>query len=147
MIISYSMQPKLKMSLRASASRPCATSGAMYWNVPTIDPCWVNASADAPSIDRFIVGVEGVSCPLSLRTREPSIAAAGFARPKSSSFTPDAVSITFPGLRSRCTMPARCAFSSASQICTPISNVCFSGSGPFCMRDSRVSPCTYSMTR
>ena len=41
---------------------------------------------------------------------------ASFAKPKSSSFTPLFVSMTLPGLRSRCTMPARCALSSASAI-------------------------------
>ena len=42
--------------------------------------------------------------------------AIAFASPKSSSFTPDFVSITLPGFRSRCTIPCRCALSSASAI-------------------------------
>ena len=41
--------------------------------------------------------------------------AALFARPKSSSLAPDFVSITLAGFRSRCTMPERCAVSSASR--------------------------------
>ena len=45
--------------------------------------------------------------------------AIAFASPKSSSFTPDFVSITLPGFRSRCTIPCRCALSSASAISTP----------------------------
>ncbi len=44
------------------------------------------------------------------------------ARPKSSSFTPSFVSITLPGLRSRCTMPCRCAQSSAAAIGIAIAN-------------------------
>src|SRR5262245_24595647 len=51
-------------------------------------------------------------------TVEPLTTPAGcnFARPKSSSFTPLLVSITLPGLRSRCTIPLRWALSSASAI-------------------------------
>ena len=45
--------------------------------------------------------------------------ATAFARPKSRSFTPDFVSMTLPGFRSRCTIPCRCALSSASAISIP----------------------------
>ncbi len=39
-----------------------------------------------------------------------------FANPKSRSFAPVLVSMMFPGFRSRCVMPCRCALSSASAI-------------------------------
>ena len=66
---------------------------------------------------------------------------------KSSSFTPDLVSITLAGFRSRCTIPCRCALSSASAISTPYRSVCSTGSGPFARRSISVSPSSSSMTR
>jgi hypothetical protein len=42
--------------------------------------------------------------------------AAVFARPKSRSLTPERVSITLPGFKSRCTIPCRCAASRAIAI-------------------------------
>jgi hypothetical protein len=45
--------------------------------------------------------------------------ACSLANPKSSSFAPDFVSITLPGLRSRWTIPRRWATSSAPAISTP----------------------------
>ena len=69
-----------------------------------------------------------------------------FARPKSSSFAPDRVSITLPGFRSRWTMPARCARSSASATSTACA-----APGPRQRPDWRraasVSPSTNSITR
>ncbi len=44
----------------------------------------------------------------------------GFARPKSINFAPPAVSMMFPGFRSRCTIPLRCATASASATAMPI---------------------------
>ena len=44
----------------------------------------------------------------------------GFARPKSMSLVPDLVSMMLPGLKSRCTMPARWAISKASATSIPI---------------------------
>ena len=104
-VISYSSEPRAKMSVRASASRPSICSGAMYWNVPTI----------APS------SVSGFACVIAAVSAFGSFAAgcANFARSKSSSFAPLFVSMTLPGVRSRWTMPARCARSSASAISTP----------------------------
>src|SRR5438876_7589731 len=57
-------------------------------------------------------GGEGVSGPPA-ETAAPSAGAVGFARPKSISLAPVLVSMTLLGFRSRCTMPARCALSSA----------------------------------
>ena len=57
----------------------------------------------------------GSSCPSSFAP--PS--AAVFASPKSSSFAPDFVSMTLPGLRSRWVMPWRCAACRAEAICWP----------------------------
>ena len=99
--ISYSTAPNAKMSVRASASSPSSCSGAMYWNVPRIVPSAVRGfCCVAPS------GGLKAAAPL-------------FARPKSSSFAPDFVIMMLPGFRSRWTIPARCALSSASAICTP----------------------------
>src|SRR5262245_28006728 len=51
-----------------------------------------------------------------------------FARPKSSTLaTPAGVSITLPGLRSRCTIPLSCAVSSALATCRAIANASSSG--------------------
>ncbi len=73
--------------------------------------------------------------------------AIALARPKSRSFTPDFVIITLPGFRSRCTIPCRCALSSASAISIPYLSVCSSGSGPFASRSESVSPSRSSITR
>ena len=80
----------------------------MYWNVPSTVP---------RSVSGWLAGI-------SVARRESlEIVAAGpawnFARPKSSSFTPAFVSMTLPGFRSRCTIPCRCALSSASAISIP----------------------------
>ena len=97
--ISNSTQPNANRSVRASASRPSICSGAMYWKVPRIVPAAVTPAAG-------VVGI--IDKPLTATT-----GALVFASPKSSSFAPAFVSMTLPGLRSRWTMPARCAASSA----------------------------------
>ena len=74
------------------------------------------------------------------RRTAASAGASAFARPKSRSFTPDFVSITLPGFRSRCTIPCRCAFSSASAISTPKRSTCSSGSGPCASRSRQRLP-------
>jgi len=86
------------MSLRTSASLPARSSGAMYRIVPTIFPSSVSCCAVAST------GDDSTRC---------------FARPKSSSFTPDFVSITFDGFKSRWMIPCRWAFSNASAISIP----------------------------
>ena len=54
--------------------------------------------------------------------RSPEPSARSLARPKSRIFTkPSPVTITFSGLRSRCTMPAACALARPSAIWAPIS--------------------------
>ena len=70
-----------------------------------------------------------------------------FAKPKSSSFVPDLVSMMLPGFRSRCVTPLRCALSSASEISMAYCNTCSSGSGPFSSRCASVSPSRYSITK
>ena len=68
------------------------------------------------------------------------------ARPKSSTFTlPSGVSLTFAGLRSRCTMPFSCASSSASASCFATSVASSTGSAPRFSRSARSSPSTSSM--
>lgn len=70
------------------------------------------------------------------------------AMPKSMTLTwPVRVSMTFAGLMSRCTMPARCEYSSAWRMPTVISRV-RSGSSlrPECSSSRRVDPSTYSIT-
>src|SRR5215469_14562298 len=74
-------------------------------------------------------------------------ATAGLAKPKSSSFAPVGVSMMFPGFRSLCTTPLRCALSSASAICAPYFSTCSIGRGPFSSRLASVSPSTHSITR
>ena len=101
--ISYSKAPKAKMSVRVSASTPSSCSGAMYWNVPTIDPSVVSG----------LVAVGGA-------VRSEGVAGAiDLARPKSSSLAPIGVSMMLPGLRSRWIRFCRCALSSASAIWIP----------------------------
>jgi hypothetical protein len=88
--ISKSTHPNAQMSLRASASRPFACSGAMYAAVPSKVPTPVTNAGDVIvgdiDGDESAVGVAGVS----------------FANPKSSTLVwPSAVSATFEGFRSR----------------------------------------------
>src|SRR2546428_12418526 len=78
------------MSVRPSVSLPSNCSGAMNWNVPRIVPSWV----------RFAFVGRAVRLPWA------AAGAIALARPKSRSFTPDLVSITLPGFRSRCTIPS-----------------------------------------
>ena len=52
-----------------------------------------------------------------------------------------------PGFRSRWTMPARWALSSADAISIGSRSACSSGSAPFARRSASVSPSRYSMTR
>ena len=77
----------------------------MYWKVPRIVPSAVSAG---PSRRRVTSAREAGDAGCT-----------ALARPKSSSFTPDFVSITLPGFKSRCTIPCRCALSSASAISIP----------------------------
>ncbi len=70
------------------------------------------------------------------------------AMPKSMTLTwPVRVSITLAGLMSRCTMPARCEYSSAWRMPMHISSV-RSGSSlrPECSSSRSVEPSTYSIT-
>ncbi len=131
-IISYSRQPNAKMSLRASASPPSSCSGAMYCSVPRISP-------------RSVSGPATVS--RAAGSRMPWLAACSFARPKSSSFGPPLVSMTLPGLRSRCTIPRSCAAASATAISLPSSSASSSGRRSRASRAASVSPSRYSMTR
>ena len=88
--ISKRVAPNAKMSLRASASSPSSTSGAMYWKVPTIVPSVVSGRlivGDRESSERFEA---------SPVTR---------ASPKSRSLAPALVSMMFAGLRSRWMSP------------------------------------------
>ena len=95
------------MSERASASPPSSCSGDMYWNVPEDRARARSAAA---------LACASVAMTDAPETGRAPAAASGFARPKSSSFTPVFVSMTLPGFRSRCTIPCRCALSSASAI-------------------------------
>ena len=101
-VISYRMVPSAKISLRESASLPSNCSGAMYWKVPRIIPSWV----------RRVDSAVRSSSEASAREERFS----NRASPKSSSLAPDFVSMTFPGFRSRCTMPLPCAVPKASAI-------------------------------
>ena len=82
--ISKSTAPSAKMSVRASASLPSSCSGAMYWNVPgSFLPADVRRAGHRGTGRQEDCGCAG---------------AIALARPKSSSLTPDFVSITLPGL-------------------------------------------------
>jgi len=69
------------------------------------------------------------------------------AKPKSSSFAPDFVSMILPGFKSRWMTPWRWALSSASEIWMANSRTCSVRGTPRDSRCSKVSPSTYSMTR
>src|ERR1700687_5841920 len=98
--ISYTTAPNAKMSVRALASSPSSCSGAMYWNVPRMAPWAVRFGGVVGNIENPAAATAGVC----------------LARPKSRSFAPAFVSMILPGFRSRWTMPARWALSSASAI-------------------------------
>ena len=97
------------MSERESASPPASCSGAMYWSVPRTVPRAVSGSLSCTRVGMLDAPEIG---------RAPAVTS-DLASPKSSSFTPDFVSMTLPGFRSRWTMPCRCALSRASAISIP----------------------------
>ena len=106
-IISNSTTPNAQMSARRSATYPRTCSGAMYAAVPRIMPAAVRVAG------LVIVG-ELASCCSPVADAVPS-RDDGLASPKSSTFTvPSDRRLMLAGLRSRCTMPASCAASSAS---------------------------------
>ena len=72
--------------------------------------------------------------------------ASSFERPKSSSFAPDLVNITLPGLMSRWTMPARCALSRAPAISRGIPRRLLASAADRA-RAASVCPSRYSITR
>ncbi len=137
--ISYSTHPRAQRSLRVSGSRPSSCSGARYCRVPTMAPAAVSGAA--------IVGDSRIASPVPLLSPSRPVNPVAHARPKSISLAPDRVSMTFPGLRSRCTTPARWARSSASATWTPIRSVSDIGSAPRPSRSPRVSPSISSITR
>src|SRR4051794_26729063 len=99
--ISYTTAPNAQRSVRASVGLPSSCSGAMYCKVPTMTRSPVR-------------GADRVADMTLIAPWSPS--AASLASPKSRSFAPDFVSITFEGLRSRWIMPCRCAVDNASAI-------------------------------
>jgi hypothetical protein len=70
-----------------------------------------------------------------------------FAKPKSSSFVPDFVSMMLPGFRSRCTIPSACAAASAPAISMANSSTSDNESTPRFNRCASVSPSRNSITR
>ena len=88
MAISKSTQPRAKTSVRASDGLPSSCSGAMYWRVPRIVPS-------------AVTGAGVVAVLTSEKAGADESGAMVRARPKSSSLSPDFVSITLPGFRSR----------------------------------------------
>ena len=108
-------------SERASTDSPRACSGERYWAVPTTVWVWVTVEAES-SMAR--------------------------AMPKSMTFTaPVEVSMMFPGLMSRWTIPTRWEYSRASRTPETISAASAIGTASPSLRSSRtVCPSTYSMT-
>ena len=81
-------------------------------------------------------------------SRPPAAASRNLAMPKSSTLTvPSSVSITFAGLMSRWTMPARCAVARARQTCAASSATRSGGSGPSVSNSPTVRPESNGMTR
>ena len=75
------------------------------------------------------------------------VAVETFARPKSRIFAkPSAVTITFSGLRSRCTTPAPCALARPSATCAAMRRSLFAGRGPPASSSRSVRPSISSMT-
>ena len=96
----------------------------MYATVPTMVPTSVNV----------------VACVFSRR--------ANFAIPKSRTLTaPLSVTMTFPGLISRCSTPAACAAPNAEAIWAPISAIRKTDGRSRSIRMSNGVPETYSITR
>ena len=89
----------------------------MYCNVPKIVPCAVSGSLHRREVPKLALA-GAASC-------------FNLAKPKSSSFVPDFVSMMLPGFRSRWVTPLRCALSSASEISMAYCKTCWIGSGPF----------------
>src|ERR1700691_2062257 len=76
----------------------------MYWMVSMIAPAVVNGDIGlAPLMVRAADNRGG------LDPETPRLGQVAFAKPKSISLAPACVSMMLPGLRSRCTMPCRCA--------------------------------------
>ncbi|PLC11106.1 hypothetical protein AUQ48_01105 [Kocuria flava] len=107
-------------SERASTDAPRACSGERYWAVPRTAWAWVSAGA---------------------------VSSTARAIPKSMTFTwPSGVTITLAGLMSRCTIPARWLYSSASRIPSTRSTASRGETASWCTSSRRVRPGTYSMT-
>ena len=118
--ISNSITPAAYTSVRTSVTPPVTCSGAMYATVPMIRPARVFPAA-----------------------------ACALASPKSTTLTrPSAVSSTFSGLTSRCTMPAWCAAASPARIGSMTSSASSQGNQPLSRSRLRsVRPGTYSIAR
>ena len=105
--ISYSTQPNAKMSARSSPSLPFNCSGEMYCRVP--DKPLMLAPPD-PLVSASDAEMVSFRVEAACDRRDVAL---GDARPKSMSFTSHepgdsgfATSITLPGFKSRCTIPA-----------------------------------------
>jgi hypothetical protein len=106
--------------VRESTVSPRACSGEKYWAVPRIMPVCATLAL------------------VSLTAR---------AMPKSITLIcPPGVTMTLPGLMSRCTMPARCEYSSAVRMPLVMRTASDSGSGPSAMMSFTMRPSTYSIT-
>ena len=113
---------------RSDRRRTDRTGSRCRPRVPARDSCMARSPHAAP-------------CPSSSRGRRDrsragrSAEAATRARPKSTILMrPARVTMTFSGLRSRCTMPASCAAARPSAICVARSSSRFSGMAPCAAR-------------
>lgn len=79
---------------------------------------------------RACSGARNPGDPITPPVRVSAAASAACAMPKSIRRGPSGASITLDGLRSRCTIPARCTATSASARLAPSANTDAAGSGP-----------------
>ncbi len=127
--ISCSTTPNAKTSLRASTALPAACSGDMYAGVPSTCPSVVTCA-----------------CVSAVATDDASTSPTSLARPKSRIFTSQSsVTMTLPGLRSRCTRPRSCAFASPRAIPRATLSASSIAIAPRSSTACRVSPSTSSI--
>ena len=125
---SWSIAPRLKISVRQSTASPRTCSGDMYPGVPSTEPVRVAAPP-------------GVTVTSIIPWGPARTSSASLAIPKSSSFTwPPATMNALSGFTSRWTTPRRCAAARPRASWMPQSSAVASGTRPRSIRCRRDSP-------